>query len=448
MRTLPQGMAVVLQHFTRLFTSPTWRHVQVLLTGAILCQGARRVSTILRVMGLSQVKRFEKYHRVLNRAKWNSMTGSKILLGLLLELLPSSYPLLIVVDDTIERRSGKKIRAKGCYRDACRSTEAVVVTCFGLKWVCFMLIVPLPWCQRPWALPFMTILASSKKCNEARGRRHKTSIDWTIIAVRVISRWLKRSFVLIGDGGFACVRLGHACKKQNVVLISRLRLDAALYELPPSPIKGLRGRHREKGMRVTPLKVLATDMSQGWRETEVTWYGNEKKSVRILTGINLWYSAGEKPLFIRWVLVIQPGADQAEAFFSTDLNAAPDQIINHFVLRWNIEVTFEESRAHLGIETQRQWSDKAIARTTPCLMALFSLMCLFAIETLKNSALPILSTAWYDKKSEATFSDIIAFIKRSIWAKNYFNDSTFDGEYMKIKPEQWETLLDQLSRAA
>jgi len=448
MRMLPQEMAVVFQHFSRLFTSSTWRHVQILLTGAILCQGVRRVSTILRVMGLSQVRRFEKYHRVLNRAKWNSVAGSKILLGLLLQLLPSTYPLLIVVDETIERRSGKKIRAKGCYRDACRSTEAVVVTCFGLKWVCFMLIVPLPWCQRPWALPFMTILAPSKKCNEARSRRHKTSIDWTIIALRVIARWLRRSFVLIGDGGFACVRLGHACKKQNVVLISRLRLDAALYDLPPSPIKGQRGRHREKGMRVTSLKVLATDMSQAWQETEVTWYGNEKKSVRILTGINLWYSAGEKPLFIRWVLVIQPGTDQAEAFFSTDLNAAPDQIINHFVLRWNIEVTFFESRAHLGMETQRQWSDKAIARTTPCLMALFSLVCLFTIEMLQTQTLPILSTAWYDKKAEATFSDIIAYVKRSIWAKNYFNDSRFEGEYVIIKHEQWETLLDQLSRAA
>lgn len=448
MRALPEEMAVVFQHFSRLFTSSTWQHVQVLIIGAILCQGARRVSTILRVMGLSQVRRFEKYHRVLNRAKWNSVTGSKILLGLLLQLLPSSYSLLIVVDDTIERRSGKKIKAKGCYRDACRSTETVVVTCFGLKWVCLMLIVPLPWCQRSWALPFMTILAHSKKSNEARGRKHKTSIDWTIIAVRVISRWLKRSFVLIGDGGFACIRLGHACKKQNAVLVSRLRLDAALYDLPPSPMKGQLGRHREKGERVTTLKVLAADISQAWQETEVTWYGNEKTSVRVMSGINLWYSPGEKPLLIRWVLLIQPGADQAEAFFSTDLNAAPNDIINYFVLRWNVEVTFEESHAHLGIETQRQWSAKAIARTTPCLMALFSLVCLFTVEMMKNQTLPILSTAWYKKKSDATFSDIMAYVRRSIWAKKYFNDSRYEGEYVIIRQEKWETLLDQLSRAA
>jgi hypothetical protein len=447
MRALPPGMAAVLQHFSRLFTAPTWRHVQVLLTGAIICQGARRVSTILRVMGLSQEKRFEKYYRVFNRAKWNSISGAKILLGLLLQILPAAFPLLIVVDDTIERRSGRSIKAKGCYRDACRSTQEVVVTCYGLKWVCLMLIVPLPWCQRPWALPFMTILAPSKKCNEARGRKHKTSIDWTILAVRVIARWIKRTFILIGDGGFACIRLGHACKKENVTLVSRLRLDAALYDLPSTPAKGQRGRHREKGTRFISLKLIAADTTQAWREIEVSWYGGVKKTVRMLTGINLWYSSGEKPLPIRWVMVLHPDKEIAEAFFSTDLAMAPDIIINHFVLRWNVEVTFEETRAHLGIETQRQWSDKAIARTTPCLMSLLSLVCLFAIEMLKNQSLPVQSTAWYNKKSEATLSDIMAFVRRSIWVKKYFNDSRFDGEYMKIKPEQWEGLLDQLARA-
>jgi len=167
-----------------------------------------------------------------------------------------------------------------------------------------------------------------------------------------------------------------------------------------------------------------------------------------MSGVHLWYSPGEKPLPIRWVLVVDPDKNQAEAFFSTDLQLIPEQIINWFVLRWNIEVIFEESRAHLGIETQRQWSDKAIARTTPCLMSLFSLICLFAVEMLKRQTLPILSTAWYNKKSEATFSDILAFVRRSIWAESYFNDSRIDGDYIKIKPERWETLLDQLVRAA
>lgn len=138
-----------------------------------------------------------------------------------------------------------------------------------------------------------------------------------------------------------------------------------------------------------------------------------------MSGINLWYSPGERPLPVRWVLVSDPESNKAEAFFSTDLELPPVQIIHWFILRWNIEVTFEETRAHLGIETQRQWSSKAIARTTPSLMTLFSLTCLFALEMLKSQSMPILSTAWYDKKGEATFSDIIAFVRRSIWAEKY-----------------------------
>ena len=399
-------------------------------------------------MGLSGDKRFGKYHRVLNRAQWNSMAGAKILLGLLVVLLPASAPILIVVDDTIERRTGRKIKAKGCYRDACRSTESVVVTCFGLKWVCLMLIVELPWCNRPWALPFMTILAPSQKANEARARTHKTAVDWAILAMRVISRWLKRSFIFIGDGGFACIALGHACIKQNVTLVSRLRLDAALYHFAPSPVKGQLGRHRVKGDRAPSLKKLANDLTQAWIEMTVNWYGGESKTVRILTGVCLWYSAGEKPLPIRWVLVVDPKKDGAEAFFTTDLLLAPEKIINWFVLRWNIEVTFEEMRAHLGMETQRQWSDKAIARTTPSLMALFSLTCLFALEMLKTDALPVAFTAWYNKKGQATFSDIIAFVRHSIWTKKYFNDSWFEGDYVKIKRDEWKCLIDQLARAA
>jgi len=447
MQSLPRGIAVVFNAFSELFTLPTWRHMQLLLTGAILCQGARRVSSILRVMGLSQEKRFEKYHRIFNRARWNSLMAAKILLGLLVQLLPASFPILIVVDDTIERRSGVKIKATGCYRDACRSTEKVVVKCFGLKWVCLMLIVSLPWCQRPWALPFMTILAPSKKANQARGRKHKTSVDWTILAVRIISRWFKRAWVLIGDGGFACIQLGHACIKHKVTLVSRLRLDSALYEFAQTPAKGQRGRHREKGMRAVSLKVLAKDMTQAWHETTINWYGGEKKKVLLLSEINLWYSSGEKPMPIRWVLVLDPAKNEAEAFFSTDLQLAPEQIIRWFVLRWNIEVTFAESRMHLGMETQKQWSDKAIARTTPCLMALFSLVCLFACQMIKNKALPILSTAWYDKKGEATFSDIIAYVRRDIWSSQYFNDSMVEADYMKIKPIYWEALLYQLVRA-
>ena len=166
--------------------------------GAILCRGPRRVSSVLRIMGLANEINFSKYHRVLSHARWNGLALSKILLGLLIQILPASWPILIAVDETLERRKGKKIKAKGVYRDAVRSSQSKVITSFGLKWECMMLIVPLPWCNRPWALPFLTVLSPSKKANDKAGRAHKTSIDWTRQMMMLVCRWVKRPWVLLG----------------------------------------------------------------------------------------------------------------------------------------------------------------------------------------------------------------------------------------------------------
>ena len=126
----------------------------------------RRVTNILRVMNLSHESNFGKYHRVLNRSSWDGLALSKILLGLLIKLLPESWPILVAVDETLERRQGKKIKAKGAYRDALRSSQSNVVISYGLKCECMAIIVPLPWCRRAWALPFLTLLSPSKKSNE------------------------------------------------------------------------------------------------------------------------------------------------------------------------------------------------------------------------------------------------------------------------------------------
>ena len=199
-------------------TAPTWKKAQTLIMGAFLCSGPRRITAILRVLGKSNEKRFEKYHRVLSRDRWSCIACSKVLLGLLIALLPRTMPLLILVDETVERRKGKKIRAKGCYRDAVRSTGKRVVKCFGLKWICMSLIVPLPWSKRPWALPFLTVLAPSEKANKEQGKQHKTTVDWTRVMVRLVTRWLKRPWVLIGDGAYACIQLGHDCQAMGVPL--------------------------------------------------------------------------------------------------------------------------------------------------------------------------------------------------------------------------------------
>ena len=248
MRPLPASIVPVLQPFSGLFTRPTWTHACVLLVGTLLAQGPRTVTAALRVMGLAQERRFERYHRVLNRARWSGVRGAQILLGLLLAMLPGDWPVVMAVDKTLERRKGARIAAKGVYRDAVRSRQSTVVTCLGVQWICLALLVPLPWSERPWALPFLTRLARSAQADAKAGRRHRTTVELTIGMVRLVARWLgRRRWVLLGDGSYSCVRLGWECLSAQATLVTRLRLDARLYAFPaPSP-PGRRGPKPKKG---------------------------------------------------------------------------------------------------------------------------------------------------------------------------------------------------------
>lgn len=446
---LTVAILTILAAFSSEFSAPTWKNIQTLLPGSILCSGPRRISSILRVMGLASVRNFSKYHRVLSRAEWNAIALAKILIGLLIKLLPESWPIIIAVDETLERRRGKKIKAKGVYRDAVRSSQSKVITSFGLKWECMMLIVPLPWCKRPWALPFLTVLAPSKKSNEKAGRRHKTSLDWTRQMVKLVSRWLRRSWILLGDGAYACMDLATTCTQQGVTLISRLRLDAQLFHFPPEQDNKKRGRKAIKGERIN-LKDLLQDQSQRWQTDLVNWYGGEKKTLEYLTFICLWYQAGKMPIPLRIVLVKTPnGKNEAETFFSTDVELEATQIINYFVLRWNIEVTFEEVRASLGVETQRQWSDKAISRTTPLLMGLYSFVTLVAFTMHQIKPLVSINVAsWYNKNGELTFSDILALVRRDIWVEKNLSKSGKRVDLDKYDNKIVNELIYQLSIAA
>ena len=205
-----------------------------------------------------------------------------------------------------------------------------------------------------------------------------------------------------------------------MALISRLRLDARLFDFPGPQAPGKTGPKPQKGERLAKLEDLADDPEQDWQEAHVKWYGGVMKHIRFLTGVCLWHTPGEKPVLIRWVLVVDPdGKCDPEAFFSTDTQLAPIQIVEYFVLRWSVEVTFEESRRHLGVETQRQWTDKAIARSTPALMGLFSIVCLIALRLLsKGKELIPQTTAWYQKQ-EVTFSDVLTFVRLHIWSNRY-----------------------------
>ena len=442
----------VLVQFAPVFSERVWSHAMVLVVGAILSPEKRTVTAALRVMGLSEEKQFGKYHRVLSRAAWSSLNLSRILLGLLVTLLLSAdSPLPLLIDETLERRQGAKIRAKGVFRDAVRSTKERVVTSFGLRWIAMMLVVKVPWAKRPWALPFLTVLAPSERANEKLQRRHKTVVKWTRQMIAQVRRWWpRRRIVLIGDGAYAAVGLALWCSGMlnPVTLVTRLRLDAGLYAPPPVPVPGRRGPKPKKGARLPALTERAADPDAVWETLTLSWYSGELRTVLVQTGTALWYTPRHTPARIRWVLVRCPqGGFADQAFMCTDLDAPPTQLLAWVVLRWNIEVTFEDVREHLGVETQRQWSDKAIARTAPILLGLYSLITLLAHEWAAQQPLPVRTAAWYQKE-DATFADAIAFVRRSIWSRLNCMRSTSDPDWVLIPRQSAEQLMDTLCYAA
>src|SRR5215212_8909628 len=452
MEALPTEIVRVLRVFEEVFSERIWDWVQVLVVGAILAPGQRTVAAVLRVMGLSDEWQFQHYHRVLNRAGWSSREVRRRLLGMLVErFVPVDGPVVVGLDETIERRRGAKIAAKGIYRDPVRSSKSHFVKASGLRWISMQVLAEVPWAGRIWGLPFLTVLAPSERSNQAHGRRHKTLPDWGQQMIRQLRRWLPgRALVVVADSTYAVLELlaDAAGLPQPVTMVTRLRLDAALYDPAPPREPGTKGRPRLKGERQPTLAARLLDPATTWEPLTVPWYGGGTAQVEAATGTALWYHPGAPTVALRWVLLRDP-ADQFEpqALLSTDPTVSPAQIVAWFVARWPLEVTFQEVRAHLGVETQRQWSDLAILRTTPALLGLLSLVTLFAHARLDGQPLPVRQAAWYAKPTP-TFSDTLAFVRQQLWPVTVFSTSPSSDEVIEIPRALFDRLTDTLAFAA
>jgi hypothetical protein len=434
--------------FRSFFTAPVWEHALVLLMGAMLAPGKRTVSSALCITGRAAASNFTCYHQVLNRARWSSLAIANRLLVLIIDRLVPDGPVVIGIDDTIERRWGPKIAARGIYRDPVRSSHAHFVKTSGLRWLSFMVLCPVPWARRVKALPFLSILAPSERSNRVHGKPHKRLTDWARQGMLQICRWLPtRRLVFVGDSSFAVLDL-LASVRQRCAVISRLRLDANLYAPPPPRGPHTMGRPAGKGKPLPKLKTIAEDATTVWRRTIASeWYGDDRCELDLTSGTGLWYRSGSKIVPLRWVLVRDPsGARPIQAFFSTDTDLSPEDILAFFVRRWQVEVTFAEVRAHLGVETQRQWSKLAILRTTPALLGLYSLIALWATELLDKGATPY-AAAWY-AKTRFTFSDAIAAVRLKIWVGDISSRSTVPLDQQKIPPDRLIRIAQAICYAA
>lgn len=422
MLKLPAELSSAILPLASLFSKRVWTHAIVLLAGAILAPAQRTVASALRVMGLSQQANYQRYHRVLNRAVWSALESARGLLRQLIEEFidtasSSDRTIILALDETIERRRGPKIETKGIYRDAVRSSRSHMAKTSGLRWISMMLLVPVPFARRRWALPILTVLAPSERYNKENRRRHKKLTDWARQALLLVKRWLPdRRIVCLGDSNYAAIDL-LASVAEHVCMITRLRLDAALYEPPPLRTTATLGRPRLKGKRLMNLDRVAADGRRRWQKVCLPyWYGSTQRQVELLSGTAIWYHCGKPPLPIRWVLVRDPlGKFETQAFLSTDTQMSAEQVLGYYVERWQVEVTFREVREHLGVETQRQWNPLAIARTTPVLMSLYSIVTLTAARMHQRQPIDRREAAWY-RKEQICFSDAIAALRRSLWS--------------------------------
>lgn len=418
--------------------------------GAILTLGKRVVTEALGVMGLSQSKQFAQYHQVLNRALWSPLDLAQVLLKMLVKTVAAADGVLVFgIDPTIEGRWGGKIAAGGIYRDPVRSSDSHFVKASGLRWISLMLLTPITWAQRVWALPIMTVLSPSERYYQQRGRTPQTLLERSEQMLRLLRRWLPTAVVVIvGDSAYAALDFLHQMQQLKLTFITRLRMDAALYE--PAPPYSRRGRPRKKGTRLPTLAQVLVDEATVWTTVALNWYDGNARQMEVTSARAVWFHTGKAAVPIRWVLVRDPlHTYNPIALLSTDPTTDPLSIVNGFVQRWQLEVTFEEVRRHLGVETQRQWSDKAIARTTPLLFGLFSWVTLVAhtLYAACPSSAPR-QAAWYPKPLP-TFSDAFALVRQHLWAAYpTFRISKDEPDMLLIPKPLFDTLISTLSYAA
>src|SRR5690349_12304945 len=419
MFTPPAEVSAVLAAFAPLFTEPSWLRAQALLCGVLLAPANHTLTAALRALGLAGEPGYQNYHRVLNRARWSARQVAHVLFGLLVNAFAPAGPVILGLDDTVERRRGRKLTARAIYRDAARSSKECFQRESGLRWMSVAVLAPVSWAARVWALPFLTALCPSERYGPyvRRGRRHKPLPERARGLLGQVRRWLpNRALIVVADSSYAALELLAWCARQArpVTVITRLRLEAALYRPAPVRRPGQNGRPRLKGKRLATLARRLEQAHTRWQACRLCWYGGEVRRLQLATGTAVWYRGGKPPVAIRWVLVRDPKKRfEPQALLSTDLRLSARQIVQYFVRRWSMETTFQEARLYLGLEGQRQWNDLAAVRTTPVRLGLFSLVALI-VQRQPGWQGAFRRSAWYEKP-RPTFADALAQVRRALW---------------------------------
>jgi DDE superfamily endonuclease len=465
MSTLPDFARPVLSSFAPVFYHPTYQRFLVLLLAAILTTGRRTVSNLLRTTAGLAPGDASSYHRVLSRRRWSSLQLARILARFILDHWVPDGPVYLAGDDTVAEHRGAKVYGKGCHRDPVRSTHSYTAFRWGHKWVVLAILVSFPFASRPWALPVLAALyhspekataakapapkrrrrkakdktkarakqrarrqapaqtEPSKKGAGARSRRrHKTPSELMRQLLLVLTHWFPdRRFVFAGDGGYGTHALARfaARRRRNLTLVSLFYPTAALFD-PPPVVVGKRPSHRprKKGdKRLAPEAVVAATAQR--QPLEVSWYGGGRRTVEVVSGTGHWHKSGEGLVEVTWLYVHDlSGTHRDTSLFSTDPAMPAARVIETYTGRWNIETTFQEMRAYLGLETTRGRVKNTVLRAAPCLFGLYAVVALLYAELSAETTAE--GAVSYRGKATVTFSDAISAVRRQLWLEGVF----------------------------
>jgi hypothetical protein len=497
MLVIPDFARPVLSSFAPVFYHPTYQRFLVLLVAAVLTTGRRTISNLLRTSAELAPGHPSSYHRVLSKRRWSSLQLARILAGFILDRWVPDGTISIVGDDTVDEHRGDKVYGKGCHRDPVRSTHSYTAYRWGHKWVVLAIPVKFPFATRPWPLPVLVALyrnpekdptakapatkarrqkakdrtkvrakrragrkaeaqaraQATTKARKARAgappRRHKTPSELMRRLLAVLIHWFPdRRFVFAGDGGYGTHALASFAARhhRHLSLVSLFYADAALHDLPPPVVGKTNGRPRKKGAkRPAPRAVVAA--TERREPLEVSWYGGGRREVEVVSGTGHWHKSGEGLVEVLWVYVHDLSGTHRDSYlFSTDPAMAVSRVIETYTGRWNIETTFQEMRAYLGLETTRGWARATVLRAAPCLFGLYSVVALL------YAAPPAGATAEgavkYRGKAEVTFSDAISVVRRRLWLEGVFESHGQTEVFENLPLVLREVILAALAPAA
>ena len=416
-----QGIALtdsfqsLLMAFSSMFQLQSYRNFVVLASGWILTAGRHTITGVIRTVRGHETKYFSSYHAFFSRARWSFDDLWRLMFNLVLPWFPATEKVGLAGDDTLARKQGGHIRGAGMHHDPLLSTAKRVFLHFGHNWVALAVIVRFPFLsEKSFAIPVMAQLYRTKKDCERLGVPHRTHTEMMREMIATVASWAPdRLFEFTGDSAYGCEVVVKNLPP-NVQCVGRLRMDAALYDPPPTRRKGDRGRPRKRGKRLPTPKEIAEDPKLPWIEIRAFLYGRwvttTIKSIKAL-----WYTtAGGRLLSI--VIVRDPsGKRHDEAFFSTDLTMTPVQVLERFALRWTLETLFENSKQSLGFEDPQNRTDQAVERTAPFALFLTGLVTLWYAQNweIATAFLPEVGP-WYTHKPHVgiSFADMLAALRR------------------------------------